>query len=67
MAQVVKQAGLRFTAKTPRVVVEGLGFCWYPSIRQFSTGELIVSYSLNPDSGEYTEPTRRYRKQAVHA
>ena len=52
MAQEVKQAGLRFVAQTPRVVAEGVGFCWYPSIRQFSSGELMISYSLNPDSGE---------------
>ena len=52
MAQVVNQTGLRVVAQTPRVVAEGVGFCWYPSIRQFSTGELMISYSLNPDSGE---------------
>ena len=52
MAQELELGGLRFTAGTPRIVAEGLGFCWYPSIRQFSTGELIVSYSKNPDSGE---------------
>ena len=52
MAQELELGGLRFTAGTPRIVAEGLGFCWYPSIRQFSTGELMVSYSKNPDSGE---------------
>lgn len=52
MAQDLTLGGLQFTAGTPRIVAEGLGFCWYPSIRRFPTGELIVSYSKNPDSGE---------------
>ena len=52
MAQEVELGGLRFTAGTPRIVAEGLGFCWYPSIRRFPTGELLVSYSKNPDSAE---------------
>ncbi|MDE0141289.1 MAG: sialidase family protein [Caldilineaceae bacterium] len=52
MAQEVELGGLRFTAGTPLIVAEGLGFCWYPSIRRFPTGELLVSYSKNPDSAE---------------
>ncbi len=52
MAQEMRQEGLRFVAQTPRVVAEGVGFCWYPGIRRFSTGELMAAYSLNPDSGE---------------
>ena len=52
MAEEVQLTGLSVAAKTPRVVAEGVGFCWYPSIRQFSTGELMVGYSLNADSGE---------------
>ncbi|MBI3942440.1 MAG: exo-alpha-sialidase [Chloroflexi bacterium] len=52
MAQEVKLAGLQVAAQTPRVVAEGVGFCWYPSIRKFSTGELMVGYSLHPDSDE---------------
>ena len=52
MTQEVNLAGLQLAVQTPRVVAEGVGFCWYPSIRRFSTGELMVDYSLNPDSGE---------------
>ena len=52
MAKEVKLAGLRVEVKEPSVVAEGVGFCWYPSIRKFSTGDLMVGYSLNPDSGE---------------
>ena len=52
MTQEVDLAGLQLAVQTPRVVAEGVGFCWYPGIRKFSTGDLMVSYSLNPDSGE---------------
>ena len=52
MAEETNLAGLRVAVKKPCVVAEGVGFCWYPSIRQFSTGDLMVGYSLNPDSGE---------------
>ena len=52
MAQEVSLEGLRVAGKTPHVVAEGVGFCWGPSIRKFSTGELMVAYGLNPDSGE---------------
>ena len=52
MAKEVKLAGLRVEVKEPSVVAEGVGFCWYPSIRKFSTGDLMIGYSLNPDSGE---------------
>ena len=34
------------------MVAEGVGFCWYPAIRRFSSGELMIGYSLNPDSNE---------------
>ncbi len=49
MTQEVKLAGLQVAAQTR---AEGVGFCWYPSIRKFSTGELMIAYSLHPDSGE---------------
>ena len=52
MAQAVTLAGLRLAAQKPRIVAEGAGFCWGPSIRKFPTGELMVAYGLNPDSGE---------------
>jgi len=52
MAQEYSLGDLQFTAGTPRVVAEGVGFCWYPAIRRFSSGELMIGYSLNPDSNE---------------
>ena len=44
--------GLRITLATPRVVTEGVGYCWYPDLLKFSTGELMMNYRLTPDSSE---------------
>ncbi len=44
--------GLRVLLHQPRVVAEGVGFCWYPDLLQFSTGEIMLTHSLNPDSNE---------------
>jgi hypothetical protein len=44
--------GLRLEMNAPRVVAEGMGYCWYPSIRMFGTGELMVEYNLDADSSE---------------
>ncbi len=51
MFQEIRVPGLYLRMHKPRVVAEGAGFCWYPDILQFSTGELMVTHSLNPDSG----------------
>jgi hypothetical protein len=44
--------GLRITLGKPRVVTESVGYCWYPDILKFSTGELMMNYRLTPDSNE---------------
>ncbi|HVF09280.1 MAG TPA: sialidase family protein [Abditibacteriaceae bacterium] len=45
--------GLQLQAGVPRVVAEtGVGHCWYPDLLQFSTGELMLNYSLNDDSND---------------
>lgn len=51
MTQEIKLPGLRLNLKPPRVVAENWGFCWYPDIRKFATGELLLGHSLNADSG----------------
>ena len=44
---------LRLSLKTPRVVAETTsGHCWYPDLLAFSTGELMLNYSLNADTNE---------------
>ncbi len=48
----IRLPGLRLLARKPRVVAESVGFCWYPDIMQFASGEIMVTHSLNPDSGE---------------
>ncbi len=52
MTRELKFPGLRVVVKIPRVVSEGVGFCWYPDIMRFPSGELVVTHSLNADSGE---------------
>ena len=37
---------------TPRMIAEGVGYCWFPNLMRFSTGECMVTYSLNRDSSE---------------
>jgi hypothetical protein len=54
--------GLRVVFNKPRVVAEvGQGRCWYPDIIKFSTGELMLNYSLNADTNE-----NEHNSQAVH-
>ena len=37
----------------PRVVAETeMGRCWYPDLLKFSTGELMLNYSLNADTNQ---------------
>ena len=52
MADEIRLPGLHLRVKKPRVVAESVGFCWYPDIMRFPSGELIVMHSLNADSGE---------------
>ena len=41
---------LRVTLKKLRVVAErSHGHCWLPDLLRFSTGELMLNHSLNPD------------------
>ena len=42
----------------PRVVAEEESRCWYPDILKFSTGELMINYSLNADSSYNTMNTQ---------
>lgn len=42
--------GARVKFGRPRVAVESSDRCWYPDLLRFSTGELLLSYSLNEDS-----------------
>ena len=45
--------GLRVTLKKPRVVAErSYGRCWFPDLLRFSTGELMLNYSLNADRND---------------
>lgn len=45
--------GLRIAMSRPRVVAEtSQGHCWYPDLLRFSSGELMLNHSLNPDSNE---------------
>ncbi len=45
--------GLKLTFQKPRVIAEtNHGYCWYPNLHKFSTGELMLNHSLNPDSNE---------------
>ena len=43
--------GLRLHVAAPRVVAQTAdGRCWFPDLLKFSTGELMLNYSLNSDS-----------------
>lgn len=53
--QEIKLNGLQLKVATPRVVAETTaGHCWYPDIQKFSTGELMLNYSVNDDSNTNT-------------
>jgi len=46
---------LQVRLSAPRVVAEtSAGRCWYPDILKFSTGELMLNYSVNADTNENT-------------
>jgi hypothetical protein len=45
--------GLQLLLSKPRVIAETkVGFCWYPDLLKFSTGELMLTHSLNPDRND---------------
>src|SRR5215470_3163581 len=47
----VRLKGLTLFLGPPRVVVESsVGHCWYPDLLKFSSGALMLTYSLNADS-----------------
>lgn len=49
----IRLPGLRLLVAKPRAVAETtVGRCWYPDILKFSTGELMINHSVNPDSNE---------------
>jgi hypothetical protein len=49
----VNLKGLTLTLSRPRVVAEAsVGRCWYPDLLKFSTGELMLNYSLNADAND---------------
>ena len=50
MKQTVKFAKMNVELEAPRAVAEEESRCWYPDILQFSTGELMITYSLNADA-----------------
>ncbi|MSP11985.1 MAG: exo-alpha-sialidase [Chloroflexi bacterium] len=50
MTQVINLPGLRLKLHKPRVAAEGVGFCWYPDILKFASGELMLAHSLNADA-----------------
>lgn len=43
-------ASMTIRLSPPVVIAESEGRCWFPDILKFPTGELMVNYSLNPDS-----------------
>ena len=60
--QEITLAGLRVILSTPRVVAEtSRGRCWYPDLLKFSTGELMLSHSLNADRHD-----NEHNSQAVY-
>lgn len=42
--------GLRVTLGRPRQVTEGVGFCWFPRMARFASGELVLTHSLVADT-----------------
>ena len=42
--------GVRVTLGTPRQVTEGVGFCWFPSLAKFPSGELLLTHGLVADA-----------------
>jgi len=53
--------GLTLVLSRPRVVAEtAVGRCWYPDLLRFSTGELMLNYSLNADAND-----NRHNSQVV--
>src|SRR5437762_2505621 len=61
----VELNGLRLSVTKPREIARTPEFiggrCWYPDLLKFSTGELMLNYSLNGDSNE-----NPFNAQAVH-
>ncbi len=56
-----KLSGMTVRLARPRVVAErDSGHCWFPDLLRFSTGELMLSYSLNDDSNN-----NQHNSQAV--
>ena len=53
--------GIRLTLGRPRVVAESSGKCWYPDLLRFSSGELMLTHSLNEDLS-----TNAHNSQAVY-
>ena len=46
----INLCSLRVILKKPRVVAErSHRHCWFPDLLRFSTGELMLNHSLNPD------------------
>lgn len=57
----VNLRGVRLKLAAPRVVAEtSVGHGWYPDILKFSTGEIMLNYSLNADAN-----TNQHNSQAV--
>ena len=60
-SQQVDLEGLSLSVCAPRAVAEtSEGHCWYPDLLKFSTGELMLNYSLNADAN-----TNQHNTQAV--
>src|SRR5262249_33923608 len=57
----VRLKGLTLLLGPPRVVAEtSAGHCWYPDLLKFSSGGLMLTYSLNADSN-----VNQHNSQAV--
>ncbi|MSP12943.1 MAG: exo-alpha-sialidase [Chloroflexi bacterium] len=48
----VNLPGLRVTLGEPRQVREAVGFCWFPNLDQFASGELLLGAGLTADTNE---------------
>lgn len=46
--------GLQVYLGEPLSVVESVNFGWFPGLARFPTGELLLTYSLTPDTNENT-------------
>ena len=56
-----KLDGVSVAARARAVVEMSAGNCWFPDLLRFSTGELMLTHSLNGDSNE-----NQHNSQALH-